>query len=280
MACSSGTSHIIRPGDTLFNLAQQFLGDGNRWHAITHPDGSPFTEPQATDLQVGQEVCIPSGGKPIPPTGVGFAGIVSPQMFDSIFPDRKPIYTFDALLQAIKRFPRFAGEGTPEQARREAAAFFAHVSHETSGLSRDEEQTTESYCQPSATFSCQPGRSYHGRGPLQLSWNFNYGPAGQALGVNLLSDPELILSDGTLAFETALWFWMNSPSADSSIHSVMTGSRPFFGTTIRIINGGIECGPNRSDVGRQEAQDRIRLYQGLASRLGVEPGGNLDCGDR
>ena len=60
MACSSGTSHIIQSGDTLFDLARQFLGDGNRWHEITHPDGSPFTEDQARNLQVGQEVCIPS----------------------------------------------------------------------------------------------------------------------------------------------------------------------------------------------------------------------------
>jgi len=45
--------------NTLFNLAQQYLGDGNRWHEITHRDGSPLTEAQAADLQVGQEVCIP-----------------------------------------------------------------------------------------------------------------------------------------------------------------------------------------------------------------------------
>ena len=112
MACSSGISHIIQSGDTLFNLAQQFLGQtataGTRSRTRMVPR-SP--KDQARNLQVGQEVCIPSGGKPVPPTGVGFASIVSPQMFDSIFPDRKPIYTFDALLQAIKRFPRFAGEG-------------------------------------------------------------------------------------------------------------------------------------------------------------------------
>lgn len=26
---------------------------------------------------------------------------------------------------------------------------------------------------------CVPGKSYHGRGPMQLSWNYNYGQVGQ-----------------------------------------------------------------------------------------------------
>ena len=280
MACVSGNSYIIRPGETLFDVARRLLGDGNRWKEITHPDGARFSESQAKDLQANQEVCIPSSLPPTPPVGVGFAHIVSPEMYDSIFPVRGPIYTFDALLRAIERFPTFAGEGTPEQARARWPPSSRHVSHETSGLSRDEEQTTNDYCDPSVAFPCKPGRSYHGRGPLQLSHNYNYGPAGKALGVDLLSQPELILTDGTLAFETSLWFWMNSPSQDSSIHSVMIGSKPFFGATIRVINGGLECGPNRTDSGARKPRTGSRLYQEFASRLEVDPGGNLDCGDR
>lgn len=60
MACTSGTSYPIQAGDTLYQLAQAKLGDGNRWDEITKPDGSSFTEEEARQLWVGQEVCIPS----------------------------------------------------------------------------------------------------------------------------------------------------------------------------------------------------------------------------
>lgn len=61
MSCAIGSSYAIQPGDTLFNIAQQKLGDGNRWREIKKPDGSPFSEQEASNLQVGQEICLPGG---------------------------------------------------------------------------------------------------------------------------------------------------------------------------------------------------------------------------
>ncbi len=51
-------------------IAQNQLGDGNRWREIMKPDGTPFTEADAGNLQVGQEICLPSGFPP-PPGGGG-----------------------------------------------------------------------------------------------------------------------------------------------------------------------------------------------------------------
>jgi hypothetical protein len=59
MACQSGRSYKIQSGDTLFLVAQQQLGDGDRWTEILKPDGTQFTEIDAENLQVGQEVCLP-----------------------------------------------------------------------------------------------------------------------------------------------------------------------------------------------------------------------------
>ena len=44
---------------------------------------------------------------------------------------------------------------------------------------------------------------------MQLSWNYNYEPAGRALGVDLLAEPERITQDPDLAFSTAMYFWMS-----------------------------------------------------------------------
>jgi 3D (Asp-Asp-Asp) domain-containing protein len=59
MSCAIGNSYIIKSGDTLFNIAQEKLGDGNRWTEIKNPDGS---SPSPSSLQVGQEICIPGSG--------------------------------------------------------------------------------------------------------------------------------------------------------------------------------------------------------------------------
>lgn len=69
MSCVRGSSYSIKAGDTLFNIAQSQLGDGNRWREIMKPDGNPFTEKEAGNLQVGQEICLPlsNPGNPPPP---------------------------------------------------------------------------------------------------------------------------------------------------------------------------------------------------------------------
>lgn len=68
MSCTLGDSYIVKWGDTLFIIAQQQLGDGNRWGEILKPDGTPFTDQDASNLQVGQEICIPGSTLP-PPSG-------------------------------------------------------------------------------------------------------------------------------------------------------------------------------------------------------------------
>lgn len=61
MSCKLGSSYIFKAGDTLSNIAQEKLGDGTRWRELMKSDGSPFTDREAQQLQVGQEVCVPLG---------------------------------------------------------------------------------------------------------------------------------------------------------------------------------------------------------------------------
>ncbi len=129
------------------------------------------------------------------------------------YPDGTPIpggfYEHAAFIEAARMFPCFLGQGTREQRQRELSAFLAQISHETTGgwstapggpqswgLCWKEEVgcelpgTCTQYCAAGdpclaagepVPCPCAPGKTYHGRGPMQLSWNYDYAPAGVAL---------------------------------------------------------------------------------------------------
>ena len=117
--------------------------------------------------------CVSPG--PTPNPGSGFAQVVSQTQFNQMFPNRNPFYTYQGLLDAAATFPAFAGTGDLAMRRREAAAAMANFAHETGGLVHVTEIAKGLYCSNSATPCgvCASGQSYYGRGPIQLSWNFN-----------------------------------------------------------------------------------------------------------
>jgi hypothetical protein len=56
---------------------------------------------------------------------------------------------------------------------------------------------------------------YYGRGPFQLSWNYNYGAFSEVLvessynsRMYLLENPDLVHTDAFTVFTSALWFYM------------------------------------------------------------------------
>ncbi|KAB1939525.1 transglycosylase SLT domain-containing protein [Micromonospora sp. ALFpr18c] len=203
-----------------------------------------------------------------PPSGSGFDEAV----FRKMFPRAIPFYSYAGLTQAMAKYPAFAS-GSGDVGKRELAAFLANVNHESGGLIYVEELNKSAwgnYCQSSAPYGCPAGvRAYHGRGPIQLSWNYNYYAAGNDLGYDLLHRPELVSTNSTVAWGTALWFWMRG---GGSPHSAITGTGGF-GATIRIINGYLECGGKRPDA----VGSRVSAYRKFCELLGVDPGGNLTC---
>ncbi|MYQ44213.1 chitinase, partial [Streptomyces sp. SID4985] len=214
------------------------------------------------------------GGGPTTPVG-NF--VVSEAQFNQMFPSRNSFYTYQGLVAALNAFPGFATTGSDTVKKQEAAAFLANVNHETGGLVYVVEQNTANYptyCDWSQSYGCPAGQAaYYGRGPIQLSWNFNYKAAGDALGIDLLHNPNLVQTDAAVAWKTGLWYW-NTQSGPGSMtpHNAMV-NQAGFGQTIRSINGSLECdGRNPAQV-----QSRVDAYQRFTSILGVTPGGNLSC---
>ncbi|KAL6603339.1 hypothetical protein ACP70R_043700 [Stipagrostis hirtigluma subsp. patula] len=248
----------------------------------------------------------PGGGGSSGGGGGDVASIVSRSMFEQMLLHRNDaackasgFYTYDAFVAAAAAFPGFGTTGDGDTRKRELAAFLAQTSHETTGgwptapdgayawgyCFKQEEGATADYCQPSAQYPCAAGKKYFGRGPIQISYNYNYGAAGQAIGVDLLGNPDLVATDATVSFKTAIWFWMTPQSPKPSCHAVITGQwspsgadqsagrAPGYGVITNIINGGLECGHGADN----RVADRIGFYKRYCDILGVSYGDNLDC---
>ncbi|XP_057815634.2 endochitinase 4 [Cryptomeria japonica] len=210
-----------------------------------------------------------------PSTGTGVGSIVSSDVFNSIVGGAASgcagngFYTYDSFISAANAFNGFGTSGSSDVNKREIAAFFANAAHETGGFCYIEEQNPPSiYCDASNTqYPCASGKTYHGRGPLQLSWNYNYGAAGSYIQFDGLNNPEIVGADSTISFKTAVWFWM----VNSQCHTAITSGQGF-GATIRAINS-MECdGGNAATVA-----SRVNYYQKFCQQLNVDTGSNLQC---
>ncbi|KAJ1271696.1 hypothetical protein BS78_06G145700 [Paspalum vaginatum] len=215
--------------------------------------------------------CYSSGGSG---GGANVASVVTDAFFNDIKSqagsgcEGTNFYTRSAFLSAAgdSAYSGFAQGGSEDDGKREIAAFFANAAHETGRFCYiSETDQSSSYCDSTKTqWPCVAGKKYYGRGPLQISWNYNYGPAGQSIGFDGLGNPDIVAQDAVISFKTALWFWMNN------VHQVMPQG---FGATIRAINGAQECnGKNTAEM-----NDRVALYQQYCQQLGVNPGSNLTC---
>ncbi|KAH7670902.1 chitinase protein [Dioscorea alata] len=208
--------------------------------------------------------------------GGGAVGdIVTPAFFDGIASQAgdgcagNGFYTRDAFLSAAESFSDFGTTGDDDAKKREIAAFFAHVTHETGHFCYIEEinGANNNYCEASTEYPCNPDKQYFGRGPLQLSWNYNYISAGQAIGFDGLNSPETVGNDNVISFKSALWFW-----DARGVHDAITSGQGF-GATTRIINGDLECDGKNPDT----MNARVGYYQDYCNQLGVSPGDNLTC---
>ncbi|KAJ0039540.1 hypothetical protein Pint_28628 [Pistacia integerrima] len=202
------------------------------------------------------------------------SSLISKDLFEQILKHRndaacegKGFYTYEAFVNAANSFGAFATTGDTNTRKREIAAFLAQTSHETTD------------------WPCPPGKQYYGRGPIQLTHNYNYGQAGRGIRADLINNPDLVATDTVISFKTAIWFWMTPQANKPSSHNVITGRWtpsdadrsanriPGYGVITNIINGGLECGHGNDN----RVASRIGFYRRYCDIFGVSYGNNLDC---
>ncbi len=218
------------------------------------------------------------------------------------------LYSYDNIKAGLdwnEAFSVFMSEGDDTIKRLELAAILANWAQETTGgwdtapdgyaswglcfQEEDGARPSPDHCYYDPYSKYQPTTApvvgapcFFGRGPIQLSWNSNYGAFSEFIYDGdmsiLLNDPDEILRDGALAFASGFWFWTlykGSPNVpDKTCHEVMVeeGAKGF-GKVINIVNGGIECNkplPPFDDVYGKKIRHRADHFQYFAADLGVD----------
>jgi predicted chitinase len=238
--------------------------------------------------------------------------------WDQLFPNRfgknksdsqhvnNDFYSFQAFTAAAKLFPSFLNNGNEETNKRELAAFLANIAQETSGgwdsapggyfkwglyfVEEKQEGITNSYVDSTRlTYRPVPGKLYYGRGPKQLSWNYNYGQFSEAwFGTrdSLLQKPELLAQNPIISFASAIWFWTTPQPPKPSCHDIIAlkwkptpddekkGRLAGFGAIVNVINGGVECGKGKD---LKKTSYRYEYYQYFCKYFNASAGENIYC---
>lgn len=88
------------------------------------------------------------------------------------------------------------------------------------------------------------GYKFHGRGFIQLTGKDNYKAFGDAFGVDVLSNPDLVSTDLSLAIKSAVWFW------NKNNLNKYADSGDFVGLTKRINGGTIGLEERQSNYNK------------------------------
>jgi putative chitinase len=142
------------------------------------------------------------------------------------------------------------------------SAFLAQIGHESGGL-----HFTVEVWGPTETQRRYEGRhdlgnteegdgfTFRGRGLIQLTGRGNYEKCGEALGVDLLAQPEL-LGEPELAARSAAWFW-----SEHGLNALADAGE------FEKISKAINCGNPNSKITPNGYPQRLGLYAAAKEAL-------------
>jgi len=157
---------------------------------------------------------------------------ITEQQLQSIMPNaRRQAGVFVSALNTAMQHYQIVGP-------KRAAAFIAQIGHESGQLRYVREiwgptAAQRGYEGREELGNTLPGdgRKYCGRGLIQITGRTNYAKCGEALGLDLISHPELLELPQHAAMSAA-WFWKQKGLNDLA-------DREEFNTITRRINGGL-----------------------------------------
>lgn len=166
---------------------------------------------------------------------------ITEQQLQSIMPNaRRQAGVFVPVLNTAMQRYQIVG-------RKRVSAFIAQLGHESGQLRYVREiwgptPAQAKYEGRADLGNTQPGdgSKYRGRGLIQITGRANYTACGEALGLDLITQPEL-LELPQYASMSAAWFWKQNGLNDLA-------DRDQFNTITRRINGGLNGLQDRLEI--------------------------------
>mmetsp|Transcript_38674 Transcript_38674/g.28024 ORF Transcript_38674/g.28024 Transcript_38674/m.28024 type:complete len:360 (-) Transcript_38674:240-1319(-) len=184
--------------------------------------------------------------------------VFNTEAFPFLFGMADSIYSYEKLMEAFARYPKFCNEAdvnfelnADDACRNELSVLYTYIcdytgAYETASTTQIWRQclyiNTEAACTPynASDSSCyynvttgvqgewtpEEYEQYYGRGAVQMKYNYYYGPFSLAATGNatrFLSDPDELQDDGFYAFLSALYFYMTPHNPAPSLHEIATG---------------------------------------------------------
>ncbi|NEP01231.1 MAG: LysM peptidoglycan-binding domain-containing protein [Symploca sp. SIO2E9] len=214
--------YTIQPGDTLWDIAQQELGNPYHWVNIQKEDGTTFTETEARSLQIGQLVYLPTSNSPFD----------LDQILDSVDPSILP-YAQDSIPLILAQIEQ---SGITDQAQ--IAYILATAEHE-SHLGRWREELSDGWQyegrQDLGNIHPGDGPRFKGRGYVQITGRSNYQYWSNILGIDLVNHPERA-SEPEIAAKILVQGMSDGAFTGVSLDDYINNSQLDFYNARRIVN--------------------------------------------
>jgi nucleoid-associated protein YgaU len=267
---STRTAVVVHAGDTLYTIAERYLGNGNRWTALMRKDGRLFTPAETRRLAVGQVILLPQAPRSqrirtsrisnVSAIRVGFPDIAVDTLVDAARPELRNFAQHSIpviLTECAAAGVRDAGQ---------IAYVLATADHE-SNCGKYMRELGDRMSFQKYEFKRSLGNTvagdgfrFRGRGFVQLTGRANYAKWSMELGVDLLDDPDLV-AEPAVAAKILVKGMIAGSFTTRRLGDYVEGEHRDFYNARAVVNG------DKAKNGERIAAYARRYLTGLVSRV-------------